>query len=94
MEAHVWQAFTFLTAPTTERLTFFLAGAGRRGSAKLIYTAAETSPVSKQIIFNGIEVLKIIGRVSAPKICPDVALVTSGRLCSNSQNTHGPVAQR
>jgi hypothetical protein len=48
MEAPAWKAFTFLTAPTTERLTFFLAGAGRRGSAKLIQTAAETSPVSKQ----------------------------------------------
>ena len=47
-----------------------------------------------KIIFNGIEVLKINGRVSAPKICPYVALVTSGRLCSNSQNRHGPVAQR
>ncbi len=47
-----------------------------------------------EIIFNGIEVLKINGRASAPKICPYVALVTSGRLCSNSQNRHGPVAQR
>ena len=103
MEARVWQAFTSLTAPATERLTFFECLGAKRKSEEECGDRYRNSRLAQgmrghihklKIIFNGIEVLKIIGRVSAPKICPDVALVTGGRLCSNSQNTHGPVAQR
>ena len=64
------------------------------GAPNLSTLAPKPRLARSKIIFSGIEVLKIVGRVSAPEICPYVALVTSGRLCSNSQNTHGPVAQR